>query len=79
MNVINSQTFMDYELGNWRTIQVTRVAAIVFGVGALYFITSNLLFSAALALAAGWAWGIYTKKAFFFENINKRREILEGT
>ena len=79
MSVTNRQSFMDRELGNWRTIQVSRVAAILFGVGALYFLPSNLLFSAALALAAGWAWGLYTKKAFFFEKINRKREILEGT
>ncbi|HIH20299.1 hypothetical protein J4220_00425 [Candidatus Micrarchaeota archaeon] len=79
MKVSTRQEFMNMELGNWRLIQVSRVAAIVLGVGALYALTWSILVSAALALLAGWSWGVYARKAFFFERVNRNREILEGT
>ncbi len=79
IKVSTRQEYMDFELGNWRMIQITRVAAIVLGVTALYFLTWSVLVSGVFALLAGWAWGVYARKAFFFENINRKREILEGT
>lgn len=79
VKVTTRQEYLDGQLGQWRTIQLTRVAAIVLGVGALYALTWNILASAALAILAGWAWGVYARNAFFFEEVNRKREILEGT
>lgn len=79
MKVSTRQEFMNMELGNWRLIQVSRVAAIVLGVAALYALSWSVLVSAALALLAGWSWGVYARKTFFFEKVNRNREILEGT
>lgn len=79
MKVSTRQEYMDLELGNWRTIQITRVAAIVVGVAALYALSWSVVVAGILALLAGWSWGVYARKAFFFENVNRKREILEGT
>ena len=79
VNVITRQEFMDKQLGDWRLIQITRVGAILLGVAALYFLGSNVLVAAALGLAAGWAWGLYVRTNYFFETVNKSREILEST
>ncbi|MEM4254848.1 MAG: hypothetical protein QXR53_00765 [Candidatus Norongarragalinales archaeon] len=79
MKVSTRQEYMDFELGNWRLIQISRVAAVVLGVGALYALGWSILVSGVLALMAGWAWGVYARKAFFFNEVNKKREILEGT
>ncbi|MFH1056533.1 MAG: hypothetical protein V1717_01915 [Candidatus Micrarchaeota archaeon] len=79
VKVSTRQDFLGVQLGEWRAIQISRAAAVALGIGALYFLSSNILISAGLGLSAGWAWGTYAKKAFFFEFVNKRREILEGT
>ena len=79
VNVSTRQEFMDKQLKDWRFIQISRVGAIVLGVGALYFLSSSILVSGALGLAAGWLWGNYVRTAFFFEYVNRSREILEGT
>ena len=79
MKVSTRQEYMDDQLKNWRTIQISRVGAIIVGIGALYFLTSSIWVSAMLAGIAGWAWGNYVKLAYFFEHVNRQREILEGT
>lgn len=79
MKVSTRQEYMSTELNNWRTIQISRVAAVILGVAAVYFLTWNVVIAAIVALMAGWAWGVYARKAYFFEKVNKGREILEGT
>ena len=79
VNVQTRQEFLDKQLKDWRTIQISRVAAIILGVAALFFLGFNAIVSAALGLAAGWFWGQYAKTAFYFEEVNRKREILEGT
>ena len=79
VNVITRQEYMDKQLKDWRLIQITRVGAIILGIGALFFLVSNILVSVVLGLGAGWFWGNYVKTAFFFEHVNRKREILEGT
>lgn len=79
VKVTTRQEYLSGQLGDWRTIQLTRVATIIFGIAALYFLSVNIFVSAALGVLAGWTWGVYTKKAFFFETVNRKREILEGT
>ncbi|HIH20487.1 TPA: hypothetical protein HA244_04430 [Candidatus Micrarchaeota archaeon] len=79
VKVQTRQGYLDKQLKDWRTIQLSRVVAIALGIAALFFLSFNAFVSAALGLAAGWFWGSYAKTAFFFEEVNRKREILEGT
>ena len=79
VKVQTRQEYIDKQLKDWRTIQISRVIALGLGIGALFFLSFNAFVSAALGLGAGWFWGDYVKTAFYFEEVNRKREILEGT
>ena len=79
LNVMRRQDFMDRSLGQWRTKIVARIGGIVLGVAALALLAYNVVLAAAAALAAGWVYGLYKRESFFFDYVNKRREIMEGT
>ena len=79
LRVERRQDFMDRSLGQWKTKIVARVGGIALGVAALALLAFNVFLAAGAALAAGWVYGAYKRESFFFDIVNKRREVLEGT
>ncbi|MFH0836427.1 MAG: hypothetical protein V1834_04675 [Candidatus Micrarchaeota archaeon] len=79
VNVTTRQSFLNHEIGNWKTIHLTRMGGIVLGIAALILYGYNVYLAAVAALAAGYLVGIYARKSFFFYKVLARRELLEGT
>ncbi|MFH1779660.1 MAG: hypothetical protein ABH803_00750 [Candidatus Micrarchaeota archaeon] len=79
MRVTTRQAYLDFELGNWRSLNIQRGLGVVVGIVALFLLSVNPLMAGATALVAGWFWGGYARTAFFLYKITKNRELLEGT
>ena len=79
MKVIPRQDFMNENLGTWRMKHIGRFGGIACGIVALVALQYNVLLSAVLAIAAGWLYGMYKYKSFWFDIVMRKRDLLEGT
>ncbi|PIO06515.1 hypothetical protein COT29_00730 [Candidatus Micrarchaeota archaeon CG08_land_8_20_14_0_20_59_11] len=79
MKVIPRQDFMNENLGTWRMKHIGRFGGIACGILALVALQYSILLSAGLAIAAGWLYGTYKQKSFWFDTIMRKRDLLEGT
>jgi len=79
MKVIPRQDFMNENLQSWRMKHLGRFGGIACGIVALVALQYNVLLSAVLAIAAGWLYGMYKYKSFWFDIVMRKRDLLEGT
>jgi|GEM_PF-1909307 len=79
LKVQTREKFLKDAVKSWRSQKIGYALGIAFGIAALLLLSVNWLFAVAAGAAAGWFYGGYVSVTFYFENLMKKRPILEAT